>query len=119
MQLANAHVYRGIACVELNRHAEALAQFEHASILDPAQSWPHRLRAIVLARQGKLPEALEAANKATDVEPCDAEAHATRGYGLFTQTRALGESPGRPSLPRRLLGRDGWLRPGPRRGPAR
>jgi tetratricopeptide (TPR) repeat protein len=63
-------------------HEEALKQAEAGLAHDPEREWLHRLRCHALRLQGRLPEALEAADTCVRLLPGAAESHAARGKVL-------------------------------------
>src|SRR3712207_351329 len=68
-QLAVAHLYRGYALRALGEHARALADFESAVGLDPANAAAHHNRGYELGELGRKYEAVEAYTRALALSP--------------------------------------------------
>ncbi|HET9751310.1 MAG TPA: tetratricopeptide repeat protein [Myxococcales bacterium] len=64
------------------QYEEALKQAEAGLVHDPEREWLHRLRCHALRLQGRLAEALEAAETCVRLLPGAAEPHAVRGKVL-------------------------------------
>jgi tetratricopeptide (TPR) repeat protein len=74
----NARAGRARARAGLGDHALALADYDHAAKLEPLQARHHVGRANVLAKLGRMEEAVAATSRAIEVAPGDAGAHYTR-----------------------------------------
>jgi tetratricopeptide (TPR) repeat protein len=81
-QYGQAHNLLGMALVRLGRREEALASFERATAVDPANAMAFANRADVLADLGRHVEALAHYDKAVELDPRNVAGWCNRGSTL-------------------------------------